>query len=374
MPTAPAEKAALVIGVNSQDGFYLCHLLMKKDYIIYGTTRSEESEQPPAEILSYGKFKLLHLDLLQTHSVESCIAHVMASPHSLVEVYCLAAVSQVRKSVTHPIESADSNALGPLRILHFLTRSNLASRTRFLFASSSEIFGSPDSCPQDENTLCSPVSPYGMAKLFVTQQVRFQREFHDAFASCAILYNHESHRRPVNFVTRKVTSSAVAISRDLLESMEIGNLDARRDWGHAEDYVRGMWMILQQETGGDYIISSGELHSVRTLVTLAFDFAGISLRWDGAGLDEVGIDKISGVIRVKVNPHFYRPEDKKVTELTKIAEPAFLLGDNSKLKKIGWNKVHEFKDVIQDMIRHDSFLSNEALKCALHLDEGVGRP
>jgi GDPmannose 4,6-dehydratase len=360
------KKSALIIGVNSQDGYYLCRHLLKEGYFVFGTVRNEKSSAPALELLEREKFQVLHLDLQSSDSVHSCLMHVLEKGRNgPLEVYCLAAVSQVSTSVSEPVTSADTNALGPLRVLDSIFRSGQSSEVRFIFASSSEIFGNPQTSPQDEDTFFKPVSPYGMAKLFVMQQVGFQREYRQVFACSAILYNHESVRRQANFVTRKISLSASAVSKGILSYMEIGNLDAKRDWGHAEDYVRAMWMILQEPSPQDYVVGSGILYTVRELVEEAFNAAGIYLSWKGNGLDEVGLDSSTGIVRVKVNPAFYRPEDRKATELTKVSEPGKVVANNSKLIEIGWTPQHSFHQMIRDMVQHDLVLSESVLMMQL---------
>ncbi len=360
------RNTALIIGVNSQDGYFLCKLLIEKGYLVFGTVRNETSIPPPKKFTDHPNFRVMHLDLQDTDAVKLCISEVAKKDTSSgpVEVYCLAAVSQVSKSVSQPISSADANALGPLRVLTAILATERATGFRFLFASSSEIFGNPLSSPQDEQTACNPSSPYGISKLFATQQVGFQRKFHDLFACSAILFNHESTRRPPTFVTRKVTLTVSAISKGVAHHIDIGNLDAERDWGHAEDYVHGMWMILQQSTPRDFVIGSGELHSVRDLVEEAFNIIGVKISWSGTGLDEVGFDSETGVVRVKVNPSYYRPEDKKAVQLVKVADPGQVIADNTQIFGIGWRRKHSFHDMIRDMMMHDLALSSDMV-CSL---------
>jgi GDPmannose 4,6-dehydratase len=362
----PSRKTALIIGVNSQDGYFLCSHLLKEGYFVFGTVRNEKSSSPSVDFQQHGSFEVLHLDMQSSDSVQACLMHVSGIKRKgPLEVYCLAAVSQVSKSVSEPVSSADANALGPLRVLSSIFSSECPSEFRFLFASSSEIFGKPQTFPQDEDTLCKPISPYGMAKLFAMQQVSFQREYRDLFACSAILYNHESVKRPATFVTRKVCLSASAISKGLLSRLEIGDLDAKRDWGHAEDYTRAMWMILQEPLPRDYVVGSGTLHTVRELVQEAFIAAGIQLSWEGTGLNEVGVDISTGIERVKVNPAFYRPEDQKATELTKLPNPANIVANNSRLVGLGWTPKHSFQDMIREMVRNDLALSAGAVEESL---------
>ena len=360
------SNTALIIGVNSQDGYFLCKLLIEKGYFVFGTVRNATSKPPSKKFSDHPNFRVMHLDLQNAETAKLCMSEVTKNKKSSgpLEVYCLAAVSQVAKSVSHPISSADTNALGPLRILTAILETGRSTDVRFLFASSSEIFGNPLSSPQDEQTACNPSSPYGMSKLFATQQVAFQRKFHDLFACSAILFNHESTRRPPTFVTRKVTLTVSAISKGVAHHIDIGNLDAKRDWGHAEDYVHGMWIILQQSTPRDFVIGSGELHSVRELVEEAFNVIGVKICWSGTGLDEVGFDSETKVIRVKVNPSYYRAEDKKAVQLVKVADPGHVVADNTRIFGTGWRRKHSFHGMIHDMMMHDLALSRDIV-CSL---------
>ncbi len=359
---------AFVLGVNSQAGYYLSRVLFEKNYIVYGSVRSEESAPPPQEILNYPMFHLLYVDLLSACSLDNCVRHLEKQARDLIEVYCLAAVSLVSTSVSHPIESAETNAMGPLRLLDSIFRFGMTSRVRLLFASSSEIFGRPNHAPQDESTPFAPISPYGISKLFAMRHIKFHREYRDLFACAAILYNHESPRRPVSFVTRKITLTACAISKGWAKELEVGNLSARRDWGCAQDYARAMWQILQQDSADDFIVSSGELHTVRQLVTFAFQVVGMRLLWSGFGIDEVGIEESTGIVRVRVNPQFYRPEEKRATELTKEDATSYLVGDNSKLKSIGWAPTSDLQQLIRNIMEIDLQISQSSTRKALGLD------
>ena len=359
------NKTALIIGIRSQDGYFLCHLLNKKGYNVIGTCHHLEDDDPLADFEQLDKIKILNLDLLDSSSVESCLRRVKDVHNGLLEIYCLASVSQVSQSIARPVDSANANALGPLRVLKVLVDLGMTSSVRFLFASSSEMFGNPATHPQNESTPCVPTGPYGMSKLFATQQVRFCRDFYNMFACSAILYNHESLRRPSKFVTRKVTLSASAIAKGLITHLEIGNLNAKRDWGHAEDFVHAMWMMLQQDTPQDFIVSTGVLHSVRDLVSSSFSHAGIELIWEGDGLEEVGIDRGTGKIRVKVNPAFYRPEEKLWNEITRVSDVVNVVGDNSKLRNLGWTPSYSFHEIVASMMAHDLSLSADAILALL---------
>lgn len=363
------SKTALIIGIRSQDGFFLHDLLRKKGYKIFGTCHHFEEGASPQGFHEDDRVTILNLDLLDSCSVERCLKQVKSETFGLLEIYCLASVSQVSQSIARPVDSANANALGPLRVLKALVDLGMTSSVRFLFASSSEIFGNPAVFPQDESTPCIPTGPYGMSKLFATQQVRFCRDFYKMFACSGILYNHESCRRPAKFVTRKVTLTVSAISKGIVPYLEIGNLDARRDWGHAEDFVQAMWLMLQHDTPQDLVVGTGVLHTVRDLVSCAFACAGIFLKWDGVGLNEVGIDRASGQVKVKVNPVFYRPEEKLWNEITKLSDVVNVVADTSKLSSLGWSPVHTFADVITSMMKHDLSLSAQSLKELLAHDK-----
>jgi GDPmannose 4,6-dehydratase len=268
----------------------------------------------------------------------SSLIHALkiSDPH---EVYNLAAQSHVKVSFDSPLFTADADAMGVLRLLEAIRQAGLANHTRFYQASTSEMFGKVQEIPQKETTGFYPRSPYGVAKLYGHWIVKNYRESYDMFACSGILFNHESPRRGENFVTSKIVLSLDAIAKGKLDTLELGNLDSRRDWGHAKDYVYAMWLMLQQDKPEDYVIATGEQHSVREFVEIAGKYFGMDIIWKYEGVEEIGVDRISGKTIVKVNPKFYRP-----------AEVETLLGDPSKaVKELGWVRKRSFADLVEDM-------------------------
>lgn len=359
-----AQKKALIVGLNSQDGQLLYRLLSEKGYFVWGTTRNL-SELAPRNNFARGEqnLSILELDLLVEESIFSTLESILKRLESSeqLEVYCLAAVSQVSKGISEPIESADTNALGPIRLLKALVDVGLTHRARCFFAASSEIYGtSVESSPQNENTPCTPTSPYGIAKYFMLKQAQFYRQYYGMFICSGILFNHESELRSAHFVTRKVTLTTSAISKGLLSHLEIGDLNAERDWGHAEDFVNGMWLMLQSEEPEDYVLSTGILHSVRELVIQAFSAVGLELRWEGTGLDERGIEPATGRVLVRVNPRFYNPSEGIYRDIVKVKSGTKIVGDCTKaIQNLQWRHQYTFADVVKSMVAHDSSLSND---------------
>ena len=364
-----ACRKALIIGLHSQDGYHLCRLLLSKGYTVWGTVKDVSSHRE-TRILT-DSITLMELDLFDTESIKSVLLKTgrTLTPNEQLEIYCLAAVSQVAKGVTDPVQSANANALGPIRLLKNVVDLGLTERVRCFFAASSEIFGrDPVNSPQNEDTPCLPTSPYGMAKAFMMRQVQFYREYYGIFACSGILYNHESEVRPPSFVTRKVTLTASAISKGLMGCLEIGDLAAERDWGHADDFVNGMWLMLQSDTAEEYLFCTGKLHTVRELVEIAFSTVDIQLRWQGTGIDEVGIDDATNEVRVRVNPMFYTPEEGKYRELTKVKPNAKIVGDYTKASKnLGWHQTYDFEDTIKSMALSDLSLHDEEILQKLNL-------
>ncbi len=336
-------KRALITGITGQDGSYLAELLLKKGYEVHGiirrastfnTGRIDHILKDPHEknrrlILHYG-------DLSDTSSLNRILEKVKPN-----EIYHLGAQSHVRVSFDIPEYTADVDALGTLRMLDAIRETGI--KTRFYQASSSEMFGKVAEIPQKETTPFHPRSPYGCAKVFGFWIAKNYRESYGLFACNGILFNHESPRRGETFVTRKVTAGLSRIKRGLQEKVYLGNLDAKRDWGYAKDYVEGMWLMLQQDKPDDYILATGETHSVRELVEEAGHFLGFDIHWKGKGKQEKGIDKKTGKVLVEIDPHYYRP-----------AEVDILLGDASKArKKLGWKPKVKFKELIRIMVEAD---------------------
>lgn len=334
-------KKALVTGITGQDGSYLAEFLLEKGYEVHGITRriSISNTQRIDHLLAANKIKIHDGDLSDGNSIVRIINEVQPD-----EIYNLAAQSHVGNSFDVPIYTGDVDALGVLRILDAVHQLGLDKKTRIYQASTSELYGQVEEVPQNENTPFHPFSPYAVAKQYGFWMMREYRDAYGQFAANGILFNHESERRGETFVTRKITLAAARISQGLQECLYLGNLDSKRDWGYAKDYVECMWLILQQDEPDDYVIATGVQHTVREFATLAFKHVGIDIEWQGQGIDEKGIDKATGKVVVAVSPDFYRPTD--VVDLW---------GDPTKAKtKLGWNpQKTSYEDLIRIMAEHD---------------------
>lgn len=327
-------KKALITGVTGQDGSYLAEFLLEKGYKVYGMYRRSSVET--FERISHIKDKitLVEGDLTDMSSIMRIIEQTAPD-----EIYNLAAQSFVPGSWTQPEATANITGVGVLRILEAIRLIN--PKIKFYQASSSEMFGKVQETPQKETTPFYPRSPYGVSKVFGYWITRNYRESYNIFACNGILFNHESERRPTQFVTRKISNSIAKIKLGKQGCLELGNLDAKRDWGYAGDYIEAMWLMLQQDKPDDYVIASGETHSVREFVELAFERVGMKIRWEGKGVDEVGI--CNDEVVVKINPNFYRP-----------AEVELLLGDSTKARTVlGWNPKVSFKELVNIMVDCD---------------------
>jgi len=338
------QKTALITGVTGQDGAYLAEFLLKKGYIVHGikrrsslfnTDRIDHLYQDPH--IRDRHFILHYGDMTDSSSLIHVIQQVKPD-----ELYNLAAQSHVAVSFEEPEYTADSDALGTLRLLEAIRILGLSKKTRFYQASTSELYGRVIETPQNENTPFYPRSPYGVAKLYAYWITVNYREAYGLYACNGILFNHESPIRGETFVTRKISRALARAKLGLQDCLYLGNLDAKRDWGHARDYVEMMWLMLQQEKPEDYVIATGEQHSVREFVTLAAEELGISIAWKGAGIEEKGFD-LQGNCRVAIDPRYFRP-----------AEVDSLLGDASKARqKLGWKPVINFRDLVREMVRED---------------------
>ncbi len=331
-------KTALITGITGQDGSYLTELLLKKGYMVYGIDRrkADASRSNIKHLLDNENFKVLDGDLLEESRLNSIIKMIRPD-----ELYHLAAQSFVKASWDVPLYTCNVNALGTLRLLEAIRIFSPA--TRFYNASSSEIFGLVQDTPQNEMTYQYPRSPYGCSKSFTHNIVRNYRESYNLFCCNGICFNHESERRGFEFVTRKITFTVANIIHGFSDRLVLGNLDVKRDWGHAKDYVEAMWMMLQHSVPDDYVVSSGKCHSVREFVEIAFQKVGIDIEWQGRGIGEKGIDAKSGDVLVEISDEFYRP-----------AEVEILLGDNSKIRKtLGWSPKISFDEMINRMVAHD---------------------
>lgn len=339
------SKVALITGVTGQDGAYLAELLLEKKYEVHGikrrsslfnTDRIDHLYQDPHE--KDIKFKLHYGDLTDSTNLIRIIQEVQPD-----EIYNLAAQSHVMVSFETPEYTANSDALGTLRILEAIRILGLEKKTKFYQASTSELYGKVQEIPQKETTPFYPRSPYGVAKLYAFWIVKNYREAYNFFACNGILFNHESPLRGETFVTRKITRAAARISLGMQDTLYLGNLDAKRDWGHAKDYVVGMWMMLQQDTPDDYVLATGETIEVRTFITKVFEELNIEVEWQGKGVDEIGINKSNGKTIVKVDPKYFRP-----------TEVDLLVGDASKAhKELGWKPKHSVGSLIKDMVEAD---------------------
>lgn len=335
-------KKALITGITGQDGSYLAELLLSMGYEVHGLVRRSSTNNfiRIQNILADDRLFLHQGDLCDSSSINNLIKLVRPD-----EVYNLGAQSHVQVSFDTALFTADSNALGPLRILEAIRSFDL-SETKFYQASTSELFGKVAESPQRETTSFYPRSPYGVAKQYGHWITKNYRESYDMFACSGILFNHESPRRGANFVTSKIVLSLENIANKNQDFLELGNLDAMRDWGHAKDFVYAMWLILQQEKPDDYVIATGEQHSVREFVELSGKYFGMDIVWQGSGLDEIGIDANTNQTVVKVNPKFFRP-----------AEVETLLGDPIKaINELGWVRKNSFNDLVLDMCENTSKL------------------
>jgi GDPmannose 4,6-dehydratase len=338
-------KTALITGVTGQDGAYLAEFLLGKGYMVHGikrrtslfnTDRIDHLYKDPHE--SDIRFKLHYGDLTDATNLIRIIQEVQPD-----EIYNLAAQSHVMVSFETPEYTANSDALGTLRLLEALRILGLSKKTRFYQASTSELYGKVRETPQSESTPFYPRSPYGVAKLYSYWIVVNYREAYDFFACNGILFNHESPVRGETFVTRKITRGVARIKLGLQEKLHLGNLNAKRDWGHARDYVEAQWLILQQNEPEDFVIASGKQHSVREFVETAFREVGIGIEWKGEGGDEKGYDRESGKALVEIDRRYFRP-----------AEVDTLLGDPSKARsKLGWAPRVSFGELVMEMVRED---------------------
>jgi len=343
-------KKALISGITGQDGSFLAEFLLEKGYEVHGLLRRSSS-------FNTGRIEHLYLDewVRDMHKKRLVNLHYadMTDSSSLIrvlqevqpdEIYNLAAQSHVKVSFDVPEYTAEVDAVGCLRLLEAVRILGMTGRCRIYQASTSELFGKVQEIPQSETTPFYPRSPYGVAKQYGFWIVKNYRESYGMYAVNGILFNHESERRGENFVTRKITMGAARIVHGLQDCLYLGNLDALRDWGYARDYIECMWLMLQQSEPEDYVIATGENHSVREFVTLAFHYAGIEIEWKGTGLDEKGVEKGTGRVIVSVDPRFFRP-----------AEVDQLLGDPTKARtRLGWNP-HKtsFEELVRIMVESD---------------------
>lgn len=329
-------KHALITGITGQDGSYLAEFLLSKGYRVFGLYRRKSKFDYGNVAHIADKLTFIEGDLTDHPSLINAVR--ISKPD---EIYNLAAQSFVGTSFNQPVSTAEIDALGVVNMLEAMRI--IKPDARFYQASTSELFGGVSSEPADENTQFYPRSPYGVAKLYAHWITKNYRESYGLFACAGILFNHESERRGKEFVTRKITSAVAAIKRGELECLELGNLSARRDWGHAEDYVRAMWLMLQHDKAEEFVIATGETHTVREFAGLAFRYAGYELRFEREGADEIGIDNTSGKELLRVNQQFFRP-----------AEVNVLLGNPSKAHNLlGWRRGVSFDELVRRMSAAD---------------------
>lgn len=338
-------KRALITGITGQDGAYLTELLLEKGYEVHGvkrraslfnTDRIDHLYQDPHE--KNIRLKLHYGDLTDSTNLIRIVQEVKPD-----EIYNLAAMSHVKVSFDTPEYTANADGIGTLRILEAIRILGMEKDVRFYQASTSELYGLVQEVPQSETTPFYPRSPYGVAKLYGFWIVKNYRESYGMHASNGILFNHESPLRGETFVTRKITRAVARIHHGLQDVLHLGNLDAKRDWGHAKDYVEGMWRMLQQETPDDYVLATGRTIPIRDFVNMAFSEVGVELEWRGSGVDEQGFDKQTGALRVAVDPRYFRP-----------AEVELLVGDASKAKRVlGWEPTHSLEQLCAEMVASD---------------------
>jgi GDPmannose 4,6-dehydratase len=345
MEDKATRRVALISGVTGQDGAYLAELLLAKGYTVHGMKRRSSSFNTQRVDHLYSdpheadtNFFMHYGDLTDATNVVRLVQQVQPS-----EIYNLAAQSHVMVSFETPEYTANTDAMGTLRILEAIRILGMEKSTRFYQASTSELFGKVQEVPQRETTPFYPRSPYAAAKLYAYWITVNYREAYGMHASNGILFNHEGPTRGETFVSRKITRAVAAIKLDLQQHLFIGNLDARRDWGHARDYVEGMWLIARQPEPGDYVLATGETHSVREFIELAFKEIDVSLEWRGDGVDEKGVDSKSGRVYVQIDRQYFRP-----------TEVDLLLGDPSKARtKLGWHHRTTFPELVKEMVAAD---------------------
>jgi GDPmannose 4,6-dehydratase len=340
-----SQKVALITGAPGQDGAYLCQLLLEKGYIVHGikrrsssfnTARLDDIYVDPHN--SEARMFLHYGDLTDSTNLIRLVQETRPD-----EIYNLAAQSHVQVSFETPEYTGNADALGTLRLLEAIRILGMGETVRFYQASTSELYGKVRETPQSETTPFYPRSPYAAAKLYAYWITVNYREAYGMHASNGILFNHEGPTRGETFVTRKITRAVAAIQLGLQDCIYLGNLDAKRDWGHARDYVEGMWLMLQQDTPDDYVLATGEMHSVREFVEIAFAEVGRRIVWSGEGVDEVGKDASSGETLVKIDPRYFRP-----------TEVELLLGDPSKAKRqLGWTHRTGFRELVAEMVASD---------------------
>jgi len=330
------KKVAFCTGINGQDGSYLAELLLDKGYEVHGTIRRSSSFNTGKIDHIYDKLKLHFGDVTDSSAISNLVSKIQPD-----EIYNLAAQSHVQVSFEIPYYTGQVDAIGTLNILEAVK--NHCPKAKFYQASTSELFGKVQEIPQKETTPFYPRSPYGVAKIYGFWIVKNYREAYNLFACNGILFNHESPRRGLTFVTRKITSELVRIKYGENKTVRLGNMDAKRDWGHAKEYVEGMWRMLQTDEPDDFILATGKAYSVRQFVEFAADYLGFEIGWEGVGVEEKGYDKKTGQLLIEIDPKYFRP-----------TEVDFLLGDATKAKeKLGWEPKINFNELVIDILKGD---------------------
>lgn len=337
-------KIGIITGITGQDGSYLSELLLEKKYIVYGIIRrsSNINTMRIDHLFDNDNLKLRYGDLTDSIYFSNILNEIDAVHNDIdvIEIYNLAAMSHVKISFELPEYTGNVDGIGVLRILESIRNFKLADKCRFYQASTSELYGKVQEVPQKETTPFYPRSPYGVAKLYAFWICKNYREAYNMYISNGILFNHESPRRGHNFVTKKITNGLKMILDGKSEKLVLGNIDAKRDWGHAKDYVRGMWLMLQQDKPDDFVLSTNEYHSVREFVELSFKEKGIIIEWKGSDINEIGYDKNTGREYITISEKYYRP--------TEVEE---LLGDSSKaFNKLGWKAEISFTELVKEMV------------------------
>mgnify|MGYP001567855347 CR=1 FL=1 len=337
-------KIGIITGITGQDGSYLSELLLEKKYIVYGIIRrsSNINTMRIDHLFDNDNLKLRYGDLTDSIYFSNILNEIDADHNDIdvIEIYNLAAMSHVKISFELPEYTGNVDGIGVLRILESIRNFKLADKCRFYQASTSELYGKVQEVPQKETTPFYPRSPYGVAKLYAFWICKNYREAYNMYISNGILFNHESPRRGHNFVTKKITNGLKMILDGKSEKLVLGNIDAKRDWGHAKDYVRGMWLMLQQDKPDDFVLSTNEYHSVREFVELSFKEKGINIEWKGSDINEIGYDKNTGREYITISEKYYRP--------TEVEE---LLGDSSKaFNKLGWKAEISFTELVKEMV------------------------
>tara|TARA_Y100000389_G_scaffold199244_1_gene237260 strand:- start:504 stop:1532 length:1029 start_codon:yes stop_codon:yes gene_type:complete len=339
-------NVSIITGITGQDGSYLTELLLEKGYHVWGVIRRSSSDN--TQKISHIKNKNLYLkygDMTDKSSLLNIYNEIMEKYDNILklEIYNLAAMSDVKISFDIPEYCIDVNGKGTLYILEIIKNSKIKDRIRYYQASTSELYGLVQEIPQTENTPFYPRSPYSVSKLYSYWMVVNYRESYNIHASNGILFNHESPRRGFNFVTRKITLGLNKILNGEIEYIELGNINAKRDWGHAKDYVYGMWLILQNDEPDDYVLSTNESHSIREFVEYSFKLKGFDVKWKGSGLDEIGYDEKTNRTLIKISDKYYRP-----------CEVEQLLGNSTKAEnKLNWKRKISFKELVKDMVNND---------------------